>query len=483
VDIVEAYDGNVPSGNILTSLTWNLSGGAYFDGSELVLPFGSSAASDPYAFYTVDINDFYLPGHVLPDTATIIWIDECDSNSQNCPIGDQFSTTGSQATVTAPLPCVMVDKSVVCDITEPGEVVTYMITIENCGGSELTREVIYDSLLGDLNSLADSAGCDILGPNEFCYFDVNYVVASDNPNDILNNTVDVIYSDAFAQEANDYDTAEVTLIHPDFTVTKSCQNDPVPPGGSAIFDVVITNIGDVNLDFMTNEPCLPTSFSLAPDTNLAVTLNLPFDGNDVFNQIIVEANLPDDLCYQLPENIVKEANDTCTAEQEGATRTLGFWKTHIDYTEHIFNAHCGGDVNLGWVVVDSNEDVFGILWSNPAKNSDGSKRTELCKARIKASIQALAALLNNCLDNGAPLPMGLTPGEIADILGGTDVDAIKDLGELLDDYNNSGDEVAIIDFDGYLIQHADPKAAKETADYTAGDCESVMTIMRRGGRR
>ena len=154
-----------------------------------------------------------------------------------------------------------------------------------------------------------------------------------------------------------------------------------------------------------------------------------------------------------------------------ATRTLGFWKTHYDYTMHVFNVHLGGSIDLGWVTIDSEdseEELFGMFYANVARDANGDKRDALNKARVKASHQALAAILNTGLTNGAP-PDGFTVAGIAAILGGEDIDAINSLHNTLDIYNNSYDDAEIEDIDGYSIQKADPKAAKDAADITIAD--------------
>jgi uncharacterized repeat protein (TIGR01451 family) len=477
IDTIQTSGGDVNSGNILTMLTWHFTGGAHFVGNVMVLPIGSTATSDPYSFYTVEPNDFLLlSNHVLKDEVEILWQDLCDANvgCTNCnPDPNQSDTAPSQATVTAPLPCVNVDKSVKCDISMRGEVVTYTIAITNCGPDDLTKTSIIDTLLKDLTNVAPGA-CGTLEPNDSCTFDVNFPVPIDFVGSQLNNTITVTYRDEFDQNATDIDSVVVNLVRPDFTVTKSCLTQSLEPNQSALFNIVITNTGDVALDFTTNEPCLPPGFTLQPDGNATVVVSRLFDSNGVFNQIIAEANLPDGLCFQLPDNIVKEANDFC-GSVGGATRTLGFWKTHCEYTEHVFEEHCGGTFNLGWIQINDINDLLGVLFANPAKISDGkTKRDALCKARVIASKQAVAALLNNCLDNGAPLPK--TPAQIAAILGGTNKTAINQLGRLLDDYNNSGDDITIIDSDGFLFGNATPRDCAAIARIGAADCTTTQRL-------
>ena len=135
---------------------------------------------------------------------------------------------------------------------------------------------------------------------------------------------------------------------------------------------------------------------------------------------------------------------------------------------HVFNFHLGGTIDLGWKILDSEEDVFGMFWANKARDSDGDKRDDLNKARVKASYQALSAIFNSGLSNGAPLPVSLA--DIASILGGTDIDAINTLQSTLGAYNSSGDYIPIEDADGYPIMSADPKAAWDAADVTIADC-------------
>jgi hypothetical protein len=113
--------------------------------------------------------------------------------------------------------------------------------------------------------------------------------------------------------------------------------------------------------------------------------------------------------------------------------------------------------------------MMGIFWANIAKNSDGSKRNALCKARVQASWQAIAAILNSSMPGGAPLPSGVTLDSIKNTLGGTNIGAIKALASQLDAYNNSGDDIAL---DPSLLPtgKADPNGARDIAVIPFADC-------------
>jgi hypothetical protein len=217
-----------------------------------------------------------------------------------------------------------------------------------------------------------------------------------------------------------------------------------------------------------------------PGVDYDKTYTVVGHGTDALGNDVTWCSNPGDpparvLCDQ-------DERDQVTVERIGgiATRTPGFWKTHVEYAEHIFNVHCGGLIDLGWVVVDSNEDIFGVFWAHKSRNTNGSRRSELCRARIHASFHALAAILNSCLDNGAPLPR--TPTEIATILGGTNRSAIIALAGQLGAYNESGDEVTIIDNDGFVIGNADPAAAKADANYAVANCLNGGGVSKKGGK-
>lgn len=313
------------------------------------------------------------------------------------------------------------------------------------------------------------------------------------------NTVTVTGTDAFGSADTENDSHSTDLVAPKFTVTKDCLAEPVKPGDSANFRIRVTNTGNVELNTHIVDTLLGIDQTVVLGTGTCVYDSDPGDGcleiedgvtvgnEPVSNTVTVTATLPDQ--YGLANVLNAEAGDTCDVAQGGdATRTLGFWKAHgsdgdrfappVDYgyTCHVAEDHVRFPIDLGWKTLVNCEDVFGIFWSSPAKQTNGSKRPALCQTKLHASWQLMAAILNEGLDNGETIPNDPVSGLPADdalrlALQGTDRAKITRLAGLLGGYNESGDDVAIEDADGAVIPPADPNGAKAVADLTIGNCQ------------
>lgn len=389
-----------------------------------------------------------------------------------CPIPDIVKT--SNLVTCFPFPTIDVNKVASCEAATVGQVITYTITIKNTGADTLNLVSVSDTILGDLTATAISHGCGTLAGGAQCSFTVNHTIQPGDT-DPLVNLVAVDFMDSQSQHATDSATATVDIVHPDFTVTKTCTSQPIPAGGPATFDVVVTNIGDVNLSFTTNEAAqssLAEPFTVVKNGgSQTFTITIPTSGTvDVPNTIQVTATLLNEApCVEFTTNNQRTASDTCKGTPPGlATRTWGFWKTHTTFTECVFDK-CGSSFDLGWRLVNSYADLFGIFEADNAKNSDGTKRCALGQARVTASKQALAALLNTCLDNGKPLPAGITPCSIKNTLTCGTVAEIKALNNQLDKYNNSGDTIKLASTEPCVQGSATPKASDAAANIPFAD--------------
>ena len=230
------------------------------------------------------------------------------------------------------------------------------------------------------------------------------------------------------------------------------------------------------------------SFTIPVGATVSLEISTIASGSQVVNDVSATATL--DASYGMPNySSTKTARATCDVIS-GATRTIGFWRTHLQYATHILDEHTldsaatrnadgtvldgplgvtangtfvnGAYITLGWKKLYSVQDVMGILWADVAKQTTGKKRTSLCQARIITSKQLVGAILNSGLDN-AQDDGGLIAQAIT-ALAGTNISAIKSVGSQLDAYNNSGDDVGLIDLDGTLQGPATPQAAKAYAN-------------------
>ena len=150
-------------------------------------------------------------------------------------------------------------------------------------------------------------------------------------------------------------------------------------------------------------------------------------------------------------------------EVGNATRTWGFWKTHLWLVDYML----GGSTELdplddyytaapivslpiyfgNWTGVEryvsDNCTYMALMWAKQSHNSDGTKRAKLDAARIHTAHQALAAIMNSYMPGGAALPDGITLASIANNLTYGTIQEIRDLGSILANFNESGDDQAL----------------------------------------
>ncbi|APV43494.1 Cna protein B-type domain-containing protein [Dehalogenimonas formicexedens] len=255
-----------------------------------------------------------------------------------------------------------------------------------------------------------------------------------------------------------------TLKQPNTTVTIGSDTWETFPGGNVTITVTEENTGDVPLSnvsvVVTQNDGSPLTLSAPPTSGDANTDGI-LDTDETWTWVYL-TTISVDTTFQATghgtdplgnditvPNYPTEQDDVFV-EVNGATRTIGFWKTHWDFTEHVFTDPTGlnSNINLGtwggktWTITTM-EQLMGLLWANTAKNADetSSSRLTIDQAKIHTAQQALAAILNDAMAGGAPLPVTLT--DIVGVLEGNSIGQVRSLGSTLDAYNNSGDNIAL----------------------------------------
>jgi hypothetical protein len=173
------------------------------------------------------------------------------------------------------------------------------------------------------------------------------------------------------------------------------------------------------------------------------------------------------------------ADATLTVNIGTATRTWGFYKTHYAYDAVLF-ARLDGKMDLGWnpaSPLTDLSDVMGVLFSDPAHNTQGVRRNARSQAIISTSHQLTAAIFNTQLPHGAAVPndpvshvdlITATRRALAAPYSADSTAEIIRLGSLLDAYNNSGDSIDGGDSQG-MIGKATPKLDSSQVRYAIPD--------------
>ncbi len=276
-------------------------------------------------------------------------------------------------------------------------------------------------------------------------------------------------------------------VTPDFQVSTTCFEGIAPGGSSVNFRIQVTNLGGVPMEVRVWDPLLAldvtlllpagTGFAACPEgvsSGGCLVFEVPLfeaEASSVYHEVVVtgRGQVPDGTPFVLERRADSVCPNTPGPGLGGsATRGPGFWKSHPDFTAHLWSAHGVGPLSFGWRWLDNTAELLGLFWANPTWETTGGRRSALCKARVCASTQAAAALLSNRLGNGAPLPR---PWEdVMAVLNGFDVSAINALAAEMEAHNESGEGVAILDREGYPVEPADPQGSFEAASPAAVDC-------------
>ncbi len=153
-------------------------------------------------------------------------------------------------------------------ISKAGDDVTYNFTITNKTDGDLSTpaldgtapalllDSVFDSLMGDLATQANAAGCGTLAMGASCSFSVTRTVTGSDP-DPLNNTVIAHYHPTgFDNDVADNDSHSVDLFAPAVQIVKS--GDTTSKAGDDVtYTFTITNKSDGNLNTVALDGTAP----------------------------------------------------------------------------------------------------------------------------------------------------------------------------------------------------------------------------------
>ena len=398
-----------------------------------------------------------------------------------------------------------------------GQLLTYTVTVTNISSSDspnlifdsATGTRLYDTIAGDLlvapltrgsrDVTSTCAPGTSLPPAGSCFVRYTYPILLTDPNPLVNTVSTLMHPTGFPNNITGTASASVAIKHPGFTVVKECISGttPITSGTVAIFSSTITNTGDVPLNFVAKDvgaieayinvngvdvSIVATfgganppgyAFRLAPAASLLIYgIAIPLAvGLTTPNNVEVTATADAPLVWSETKN----ATSSCVNPIAGATRTPGFWKTHVAFTTHIFRDALGSRIDLGWRVLTTPAQIFGMYEASRTQTTTGASRSTVCRARVRGSFHLLSAILNSGLTNGKAIPVDTVTGltlivAMRNALTAGNLAEIQRLQGPLDAYNNSGDSVGLLDAWGIGQGKASPSLATSIADLTIADC-------------
>ncbi|HEX5015242.1 MAG TPA: hypothetical protein VFV72_13910 [Candidatus Limnocylindrales bacterium] len=128
-------------------------------------------------------------------------------------------------------------------LSKVGDVVTYSFEITNntsASAPNLILDTIVDDVVGDLETEANAAGCDVLTDNEVCSFTKDYTVQAGDPDPLVNTVTVHYHPSGFPNDITDSDDHSLNLFQPSVTIDKT--GDELSKVGDPVnYTITVTN--------------------------------------------------------------------------------------------------------------------------------------------------------------------------------------------------------------------------------------------------
>ncbi len=342
---------SVPAGVSVTGAT-SPDGACVVTGNDVTCTLAVLAASDTWTI-SVDVTaDATHPGGTVTNTASVT-ADQTDPDVAN--------NSSPQDTTVNPWADLEMQKTDSVDPVDPGQAFHYDLVVTNHGPASATNVHVVDTVPAALTvtgTVAGAGSCTVTGSLVDCLrpsiasggtwtVEVDVTVDPAHPGGTVSNTASVSGSEHDPDPANDADTEPTTIrALADLQISKTDSADPVAPGGSFTYDIVVTNQGPAPATNVTVSDTIPAG--LAVNGTSAGAGSCSVSGNDV----------------------------TCS---RAALASGGTWTIHVDVT--VDPANPGGTVTNTAVVIADQVDP------DTSNNADSEDTTvgETADLRIRKS--------------------------------------------------------------------------------------------------
>jgi hypothetical protein len=196
--------------------------------------------------------------------------------------------------------------------SKAGDTAFFTVTIVNTSSADSPNLVLDSFTDSVVSNVTPPAACSPLAPGASCTFSYAYVVKASDPDPLVNIATVHYHPTGFATIITRSSTSTTDLLHPGFTVAKTCKAQPVSQAGPAVFTIAFTNTGDAALHVVPSEGA-PFDVAAGASPSYDYSVNGPFSAT-VNNTVTGVVTL--DPRYGLSNSYTFSASGSCTVESK-----------------------------------------------------------------------------------------------------------------------------------------------------------------------
>jgi hypothetical protein len=243
-----------------------------------------------------------------------------------------------------------------------GDTATYNVTIKNTSSSD-SPDLVFDSFSDSkAGSPSTPVSCNTLAVGASCSFSYTYTVQAGDADPLVNVATAHYHPTGFTNDIHASGQWSTDLLHPSFTLAKSCDSQPVPQGGSASFTVTLKNTGDADLVIDPDEGASNTySVAAGGSTTFGVTVPVPANASSVSNTVHATATLASK--YGL-SNVVQTSPASASCSVAGLAKvhkTVSGQTPAAGQTFHFQLRSGASNVSDGTILEEKDTDASGNI--------------------------------------------------------------------------------------------------------------------------
>ncbi|MFW2381176.1 MAG: DUF7507 domain-containing protein, partial [Acidimicrobiales bacterium] len=317
------------------------------------------------------------------------------------PIGLDV-TDSDTADVTVLVPAIDIQKTPDLQQARAGDTVDFIITVTNAGETPLRNVVVSDPL---------APACDaVIG--DMVVGESSSVICSLTVTDDLTNTASVTGDDPLGNAVTDSDTADVNVIAPAISISKSPDGQAIVTGGTATFTIEVTNTGDADLTGVTvTDAAVPACDAVIGDLAVGASSSYTCSVSDV------DADFTNTAAVVGTDPVGLDVSDSDTADVTVLVPGLDIQKTPDTQT-----VLAGDDATFTIIVTNTGQtDLLAVTVTDPlapaCDNAVGDLPVGSAPVTYTCTVTANASFTNTASVSATdPLGSPLNDSDTADVV-------------------------------------------------------------------